>query len=152
MKRILFVASLVMLAAPLVAAAQNKPDYTGTWLVDKQRSEAQGTAGVPDEELVIRQTPAELKVDRRIRDRVWPLLYKLDGSVSVNKTEIGTTTSTTTWVGVVLLTKSQLSGRTDIELSQARTLSADGKVMTVEVSVRRAGRTESTRTLVYNRR
>jgi hypothetical protein len=102
--------------------------------------------------LVIRQTPATLAIDRKAGERTETATFKLDGSESVNKAPGGQDVkSTSRWSGSTLVTKSTMSreGMTS-EVSDVRSLSANGKVMTLDVT-RKTARGDVKQKLIYNR-
>jgi hypothetical protein len=135
MKRVLLLAVMTAVVLPFAARAQMKADFSGTWTLDAARSDApmgRGGAGGggrgPAGPLVIKQTAAEIVIG--------PATYKLDGSPSVNEGRGGQVTSTAKWDGakLVIETTRDIQGMT-ITTKEVRSLSADGKDMTVETAI-----------------
>jgi len=157
MRRVVF-ALVLGLLIPGLAAAQAKPDFSGTWALDVAKSDmGMGRAGraataMRTVTLVLRQTKTQLSIERRAGDRPETAVYKLDGSESVNQLPNGgEVKSTTTWAGATLVTKSvTVIGGVTVETNDVRSLSADGKVMTLD-NTRHTGRGEVKQKLVYNK-
>ena len=155
MKRATVFIIFITLAFYGSAFAQGKPDFSGTWILDMAKSDmGQGrpSAATRKVTLVIKQTPAILTIERKVSERSETATYKLDGSESVNKSPSGQDIkSTSRWVGSTLLTKSIMSTEEGTaEMSDVRSLSAGGKVMTIDVT-RKTGRGEVKQKLIYNR-
>ena len=95
-----------------IAAAQTRPDFTGTWVLDAQRSSVSGggrgdpTAGgrrtgpgggqgggtglgVPPERLTIRQDANTITIDQDFVDRTVTVTYRLDGKPAANTLPMG---------------------------------------------------------------
>ena len=148
-------AALTILCAGL-ALAQGKPNFSGTWVLDPTKSEGPGLAAAAQTgrtvTIVLKQTATELSVERQVRNQPEVAVFKLDGSESINKTPSGADIkSRTTWVGSTLVTKQSLSmGEANSSSTDVRSLSADGKVMTVEVTRTANGR-DTKQKLVYNK-
>jgi hypothetical protein len=157
MKRAAMFIMFITLAFSGSVFALGKPDFSGTWTLDMAKSDmgpgrAHDMAGARKVTLVIRQTPAVLAIDRTAGQRVETATFKLDGSESVNKSPSGQDIkSTSTWSGSTLVTKSTMAikGMT-AETSDVRSLSADGKVMTIDVT-RKTSRGDVKQKLIYNR-
>jgi hypothetical protein len=158
MKRLLVFSLFLALFISGVAVAQPKPDFSGTWVLDPAKSDmgmARTGAAAPAARtvtLVIKQTAAQLSVERHVGDRAETAVFKLDGSESVNKAPSGSDIkSTTKWVGTTLVTKSMMMvGEANVESNDVRSLSADGKVMTIDVT-RQTPRGEVKQKLLYNK-
>ena len=148
---VLLVLSLV---SPLAFAAT---DFSGTWVLDPAKSDFGAGAGAAKSSmatvtLVIKQTPTILTTERKLGDQAGTATQKLDGSPSVNRTPSGAdVTSTSTWVGATLVTKSKavIQG-TPTESSGVRSLADGGKTMIIEIT-RQAPRGEVKQRLIYNR-
>jgi len=179
-----FVAITILLFLPPVQpAAQDHLDFSGTWILDKTKSDkprrpspppdqdrgreslrSRGVASPssrsgPDRELAdltvtIVQTADELTIEGTDGShRVHPM----DGSKATH-TGIngGQMVSTLKWKGRDLVIESEqpialahgLAGK--IEVREVRKLSADGRVMTVETTVRTPGGNQTTKR-VFNR-
>ena len=147
----------IILAFSGSAFAQAKPDFSGTWTLDMAKSDlGQGKpstqAATRTVTVVIKQTPAVLAIERKAGERVETATLKLDGSESVNKSPSGQDIkSTSRWVASTLVTKSMMStGDGTAEMSDVRSLSADGKVMTIDMT-RKTPRGDVKQKLIYNR-
>ena len=147
----------IILAFSGSAFAQAKPDFSGTWTLDMAKSDlGQGKpstqAATRTVTVVIKQTPAVLAIERKAGEQVETATLKLDGSESVNKSPSGQDIkSTSRWVGSTLVTKSMMStGEGTAEMSDVRSLSADGKVMMLDVT-RKTPRGDVKQKLIYNR-
>lgn len=107
-------------------------------------------------QLVISQTENELIVERKMGDQTTRSVYKLDGSESTNPgMRGGEVKSTSRWDGARLITKSAQSmsspnGEMTIQSEEVRTLSADGKAMTIETT-RSTPRGEMKSKAVFNK-
>jgi hypothetical protein len=132
MKRMLLLAMMGAVILPFAARAQSKTDMSGTWTLDASKSDAPmgrggrggGRGGGPVE---IRQTADSITIG--------PATYKLDGSESVNEGRGGQMKSKAHWDGVKLVieTTRDMQGMS-ITSKEVRSLSADGKEMTVETN------------------
>ncbi len=152
----LAIAVALLAAAPGSALAQARPDFSGTWALDTAKSAVGGTAGASAAArpvvLVITQTATTMTVERRAGDKPDVATVKLDGTVSVNKTPSGADVkSTAKWVGATLVTHVSMTvGDMTTESTDVRSLSADGKVMTIDSTQLMAGR-QIKRMLIYNK-
>ena len=159
--------------SPAATAGAQQPDFSGTWQLDRdasvlpQRPEG-GGRGVgrffrrgeravrgPAETLVITQTADALFVEQRREDDPDVLRYRLDGSSSTNPMPRGELTTTSRWDGAAIVTEGTqeipgLLRDISIRLTERRSISADGRTMTVE-SLRTTGRGEFALTLVYRK-
>ena len=105
--------------------------------------------------VTIMQDGERLVVEQTARERSRTVSYWLDGRTSTNDMGRGTFTSTSSWEGAALVTEGSLSmttprGDFTIEQVEHRSLSSDGRSMTVQSS-RRTPRGEVETTLVYRR-
>ena len=124
---------VVALAVPVLARAQGKPDFSGTWTMDPSRSQAavQNEPSGPIT-IVISQSPTELKVETTRADKTSVVVYKLDGS----ENKIPTGTAKTHWDGTTLVIESvrDVNGAT-VTTKEARTLASGGNEMVVETTL-----------------
>jgi hypothetical protein len=140
MRRVLLLALTAAIVLPFHARAQGKPDFSGTWMRDAAKSDQPmgrgGRGGAAVDSLTIAQTPAQLTEKRG----ELTLVYKLDGSASTNQMpgrggpqEVK---STAKWDGSKLVIESvrDFQGMS-ITQKETRSLSADGKEMTIEQSI-----------------
>ena len=145
------------------ASAQPRPDFSGTWTLDTDKSDpVRGPGGGPTGggqvgpvTLRITQTATELTIERSAGDRTMKAVYKLDGSETVNQgPRGGEQRSRSRWEGSALVTESvqQMStprGDVTIEIKETRTLQDDGTLLLVTVT--RSPRGENTRKAVFKR-
>ena len=133
--RFLLLTTIAAVILPFAAHAQTKTDFSGNWTLDAARSDApmgRGGAGGggrgPGGPVVIKQTATEIVIG--------PATYKLDGSASVNEGRGGQVTSKAKWDGAKLVIEStrDIQGMS-IATKEVRSLSADGKDMTVEIAI-----------------
>jgi hypothetical protein len=161
MRRVSLFLLVLALAAPAALWAQGKPDFSGTWTLDPAKSDpppqrggggggggGRGFGGGPQ---TIKQTATELTVTTEGRGGQQTMTYKLDGSESVNKVmgrggEIEAR-SKAHWDGskLVIETTRDMGGNM-VTTTETRSLSADQKEMTVEVSFG-----ENKRKIVYTK-
>jgi hypothetical protein len=134
MRRVLLLAVVAWVVLPFTARAQAKADFSGTWTLDAAKSDApggRGGRGGAQGPVTIKQTPTEIAIG--------DATYKLDGSESVNQMagRGGTTEakSKAHWDGakLVIETEREMRGNA-VTITETRSLSADGKEMTVETS------------------
>ena len=156
MKRAAVFIIFMTLAFSGSAFALGKPDFSGTWNLDmtksdmvQERSRAMAAAKVT---IVIKQTPAVLTTTRNVGKRPETATEKLDGSESMNKSPSGQDIrSTNRWEGSTLVTKSVMStGQGTVESTFVRSLSADGKVMTIDVTMKTPNKVTKKK-LIYNK-
>jgi len=154
-KRYVLVALLAFVVAlPAMAIAQT-PNFTGKWTQDMEKSDppmggGRGPGG--PQSLTITQTATEITLERETPNGVMKTVYKLDGSPSVNAMgRGGEVTSKSAWEGGKLVTSySRTMGQTTVEVTETRSLEADG-TMTV-VSVTKGGpQGDMTRKMVFKK-
>ena len=157
MKGKVFFMALLALAIAHFSFASGTPDFSGTWVLDNEKSDMGMPAGagklpMQTVTLVIKQTAATLSIDRKTANQVETAVLKLDGTESLNKAPNGKDVkSNSVWSGSTLVTKStMLIDETQVQMSDIRSLSADGKVMTVQIT-RQTPRGEIKQTLIYNK-
>jgi hypothetical protein len=157
MKRCAAIVVFLAIASAPFAVVAGVPDFSGTWVLDPASvADARPGAANPNAakvEIVIRQTKATLSVDRRSGDRVETASHNLDGTESVNKLPSGNEKkSRSSWVGSTLVTTSSTEmGGTIVPSTEVFSLSPDGKVLTIDVTMRMATR-EVKRKLVYRKK
>ena len=137
MRRLLLLTLAAAVVLPFSARAQGKTDFSGTWTLDASKSDpGRGGGGGgggrgPGGPVTIKQTASEIAIGAAT--------YKLDGSESVNQMQGrgGPTEakSKTHWDGakLVIETTREVGGNM-VASTEIRSLSADGKEMTVETS------------------
>jgi len=163
--RILTVAAVLTSFALHSAVGQAKPNFSGTWKLNAEKSDPMGGGGggggmgggmAMAAPITITQTDATLTVVRTVNDQPQTSFYKLDGTESTNTSARGESKSKARWEGESLVIETSSSfngpnGAMTINSKDVRTLSADGKTMTI-VSTRpnREG-AETTRKTVYDK-
>ena len=158
MKRKVFVMALLILTITHYAFALGTIDFSGTWVLDPEKSDIgfqrAGAGNLPMQTitLVIKQTGTTLSIERKTANQVESAVLKLDGTESTNKAPSGKDIrSTSEWIGSTLVTKStMLMGEMSVQMTDVRSLSADGKVMTIQVT-RQTPHGETKQTLIYNK-
>lgn len=125
-----------------LAAQAGKPDLSGHWIMDQDKSEL-GTkmrAGGYYEEMVITHREPMIRIDYRLRfnGETIQTVYDLttDGSETRTKTPIGEEFSVTRWEGVHLVTDSRMPGAESDTTRIVRFLSDDGKFLCVRFQKR----------------
>jgi hypothetical protein len=133
MKRLVLIAFAAAVVLPFTARAQTKSDFSGTWTLEASKSDAPGGRGGrgPQGPVTIKQTAGEITIGTAT--------YKLDGSESLNQLQgrggMVEAKSKAHWDGakLVIETTRDIGGNT-VTSTETRSLSADGKEMTVETS------------------
>lgn len=162
MKRALVFCAALVLAMPVVAFAQ-KANLSGTWALDEAKSDpapagrgggggGRGGGGTASK-LVIKQTASEMTVERTLPNGPETVVFKLDGSESVNKMGMGEAKSKASWDGanLVITTQQQLqTPNGTFDITSKDVYSVQGVVLTV-TTTRTTARGDTTRKLVYNK-
>jgi hypothetical protein len=152
MPRHLAVAALSALAFVNVGAEQARPDFSGRWELDAARSD-----GLRDDErqgttLAIIQTPARLVIERTLLGgQTRTVVYTFDGTESVSQAGDVAIKARSRWDGDRLVTEGTQGVSTlEAQFTERRSLSADGRTMTVE-STFVLGKDRTTRIAVFIR-
>lgn len=155
--RSLTIAALLASAALSPAAAQNKPDFGGTWKLNTEKSDPMGGMGggggggggaMMMSATTITQNATQLVIETKFGDQTRTTTYNLDGKESVNAGRNGEMKSMVSWDGATLVISStNANGNTSKEV---RSLSADGKTMTV-IRTSQTPNGEMTRKTVYDK-
>jgi hypothetical protein len=153
MKRSLagFVAIVMLLG--LAIAQEKTPNFSGTWVLDRSRSDPPGGFGggrgggpMANAEvvLIIEHQEPTLKITRLVKtpqgDRTQELVYTTDGKENKNPGMRGAEVkSKSKWDKGKLVTKASQTietpqGTVDLEITEIRSLSEDGKTLTVETT------------------
>jgi hypothetical protein len=159
MKRALVFCVALVLAMPLAAFAQ-KADFSGTWTFDEAKSDpapagrggGRGGGGTASK-MVIKQTAGDLTVERTLPNGAETVVFKLDGSESVNKMGPGEGKSKASWDGSSLVINTQQQVQTPngtFDITVKDVYSVQGGVLTL-TTTRTTGRGENTRKLIYNK-
>jgi hypothetical protein len=122
-----------------VAIAQAKPDFSGTWTLDVEKSPAARRGGhsgrPPEAKMVIKQTTGELLIDQQVNGVSSVVTLKLDGSESVNRgPRGGEVRSKARWDGARLIVQSTQTMRTPdgertLQTTETRSLAPDGTMV-----------------------
>lgn len=156
MHKFLSIAVCIVLMTVGQALAGAPVDFSGTWTLDPAHSDMGMTmppamaAKMPQVTVVVTQTANQVTVERQRGEKA---VYNLDGTPSINPLPGGGQSTTVLhWEGSVLKGKtvSTIQGK-PMELLDERTLSADGKTMTVKVFHQNAGGPK-TQTLIYTKK
>jgi hypothetical protein len=154
MKKFLLPALVFVILFAGYVYAQSSVNFAGTWVLDTSKSDlgmnnSAVKAQMNKVTLIIKQTATQLTIERSTGDTA---IYNLDGSESMNNPPNGGQSKTTmNWVGNTLVAKttSTINGM-DVELTDERSLSADGKEMVLKVT-RQTPSGEKKQTLVYRK-
>ena len=165
MKKVLALVTTLALALPVAALAQGKVDWSGTYTFDEAKSDpapagrgggggggGRGGGGTPSK-LVLKQAAGALTIDRTTANGTDTLVYKLDGTESVNKMGMGEAKSKVTFEGgnLVITSKQAVqtpAGNMEIDVKEVYTVA--GNVLTIQTT-RTTARGETSRKLVYNK-
>jgi hypothetical protein len=158
-----YVTGVAMVVATLLASAQAKPDFSGTWTLDKEKSTMPQMGGGPGggrggemsaESITIKQTDAALTREAAVGDRTVTRVYKLDGSETVNASGRGEVKSKSRWDGGRLVTDSVRdvqgpNGPMTIETRETMSIDPGGNLVIESTSKTPMG--ERTSKLVYKK-
>jgi hypothetical protein len=149
-----------------VGAYAQKPDFSGKWVLDPEKSVMGGGpgggppgggggggragGGMGGGPITITQTATELTIERTMGENVVKTVYKLDGTESVSETQRGKSTSVSKWDGAKLVTTIKMETQQGTrESNEVRSLAADG---TMVVETTRQGQSGPTTTKqVFNK-
>jgi len=159
--RSLTVAALLASAVLSPVSAQSKPDFSGSWKLNVEKSDPMGGmgggggGGMAMGPITITQTAATLVIESKRGESVVTTTYKLDGTESTNTTQRGESKSKVSWDGssLVINTESTFNGANGamtVTSKEVRSLSADGKTMTV-VRTSQTPNGEMTRKTVFDK-
>jgi hypothetical protein len=163
MRRVSSFVLALALAMPIAAWAQAKPDFSGTWTMNAEKSDpppqrgggggggggGRGGGGP----ITIKQTATELSITSEGRQGPQTLTYKLDGSVSTNPGRGGMEVkSTAKWDGstLVIETTQDMNG-TAVTSIVKRRLDNGGKSIIQETSTTGGPNGPTTRKVVYDK-
>jgi hypothetical protein len=168
MKHALMAALLFAMAVPTAALAQSKTDFSGTWTFDEAKSDPAPAragggggggrgggrmGGAPATALTIKQTTAELSMDRTTAQGAQTVVLKLDGTDSQNTIGMGPATSKAVWDGprLVVTTTQTVQGRGgEITINSKEIYSVSGNALTIETT-RTTPAGDQTRKLIYTK-
>ena len=123
-------AAALALAAPL---AQSKPDFSGTWTMDRERSESpHQTTSFEPPTFVISQTDADVTIETRRGSASSQVRYPIGSATTAAQAGAGGG-ARAYWSGASLVTESNrtVQGQT-VSVRETRSLDASGAEMTVE--------------------
>ena len=166
--RLVSVATMLLLCVAVVWGQDTKPNFTGEWTLDREKSEmgeprpgggggggrgrgmSMGSFSITHDgdALVVKR-----KVEFQGEERTFESRHTTDGKENVNEGFRGSSIkSKTHWEGTKLVTESVMETPNGTrETKEVRSLSADGKTMTVEITSK-GGFGEGTRKMVYNKK
>jgi len=167
---IVAVALAALVAVPALTLAQAKPDFSGSWTLNQDKSDPApargggggggggrggGRGGGVASQMTIKQTPAQLSIDRAMAQGAQTAAYKLDGSESTNTMGAGEAKSKAMWEGskLVITTSQTLPGRgggDPINVEVKEVYSLDGGALTIE-RTQTTPMGSQTRKLVYDK-
>lgn len=157
MKRaiIVTVALAALVAVPALSLAQAKPDFSGSWTLNQDKSDPAPARGGVASQMTIKQTPAQLSIDRTMAQGTQTAAYKLDGTESTNTIGAGEAKSKAMWEGpkLVITTQQMVQGRgggDPINVEVKEVYSRDGGTLTVE-RTQTTPMGAQTRKLVYDK-
>ena len=161
-RRVSLAAGILLLFVATGFGQDSKPNFSGDWTLDREKSElGEGGPGrgrgMGMGSFSITQEGDSLVVKRKVEfqgeERTFESRYTTDGKENVNVGFRGNSTkSKTHWESAELVTESVMETSNGTrETKEVRSLSADGKVMTVETTIK-GGFGEGTRKLVYNKK
>ena len=150
--------------SPWLLAGDSKPNFTGAWVLDKDKSELgerpEGRGRPPGmlfDSPVIEHEGPKLTVKRKIKtpdgeERIREMKYTTNGKENENEGFQGMVNkSKTHWDGNTLITEAAIeTPMGTMETREIRSLSADGLTMTVEMTTK-GGPREGTRKLVFQK-
>jgi hypothetical protein len=130
--------SVVLLACSVYT--QSSPNFSGTWIFNPARSQNVGMMASLEDTATIVQTPTHLTITDRARmqdqDSTRELHFDLSGKPVMNAGPMGDQNETVAkWSGsrlVVTWTAEGAVAGTKVVRTETRSLSADGRTMTVE--------------------
>jgi hypothetical protein len=130
----------VLMAATAGLHGQSAPNFAGKWVLNAAKSKNLGMMAALEDTLTISQTPTELviKDDSSFQGQhnSRELHYNLTGKTSTNEGPMGDRNETVAkWMGGTLVatwTRDGAVAGTKSVMTEARSLSGDGKTMTVE--------------------
>jgi hypothetical protein len=171
MKQALIVtlALAALVAVPALGLAQAKPDLSGSWTLNNDKSDPApargggggggrgggGRGGGVAAQMTIKQTPTQLTIDRTMGQGTQTAVYKLDGTESTNTVGAGEAKSKAMWQGpkLVITTSQMMQGRgggDPIAVEIKEIYGVDGGALTIERTQTTPMGT-NTRKLVYDK-
>jgi len=127
-----------VLAVATLANAQNKPDFSGTWVPDPATEAGGGGGGMGAVKQTVKQTADTLSVERIVGENKVSLTYKLDGSETKNQVMAGRGSntveaiSTAKWEGATLVMSMKRPGPDGAIQEAIEKWSLAGDTLTIE--------------------
>jgi hypothetical protein len=163
MRTIFALAALSLATAPVVA---QKPDFSGSWKLNAEASDPMGGPGGGGQrgpggmgratELFITHSDSKIVIEAKMGDQSRVTTYYLDGRESKNPGMRGAEMTTkSTWAENTIVTEGENTmttpmGEMTIKTREVRSMSADGKQMTVVLTTT-TPQGERTRKTVYDK-
>ncbi len=128
--------ALAALSIAILSSAEAKPNFSGTWKLNAEKSDY-GPIPAPEKlERKVIQTDSELKYSttqiNAQGEFKTDLAYPTDGTSTTNKTPRGDVTGKAKWDGDALVIDSQRKIQdVDITSNERWTISGDGKLLTI---------------------
>lgn len=134
----LLLTGLLALCGVSAAATQSPPSFSGTWTLDKERSESAHQAQpVGQVTVVIVETDRTITIETRRDGSSQTVPYRRDGSKLASRIAGQTVTSQMQWDGPRLITEAVYDMKGfPVTTREIRSLSADGTEMVVQSLVR----------------
>jgi hypothetical protein len=133
-------ASVCVIGSTAIGQTQTSPNFSGTWTFNPTRSQNIGMMASMEDTVTIVQTPAQVTITDRARmqgqDSTRELHFDLGGKPVTNAGPMGDQNETVAkWSGSTLIVTWTADGAvagTKVVRKETRSLSADGRTMTVE--------------------
>ena len=138
MKKTVLLSLAVLALAALACAADDKPNFTGKWVLDVEKSDFGPLPPPTSQSQEIDHKDPKLKVKSTSKnaqgERTSEASYTTDGEENTNPGPQGADVkSRTKWDGKKLVTQRKLQAQgMDIEISDSQEMAEDGKSFTVE--------------------
>ncbi|MGA3189479.1 MAG: hypothetical protein ABSF22_20430 [Bryobacteraceae bacterium] len=126
----------VIAAAANLAMAADKPDFSGNWKMDADKSTFGPTPPPTSMTSKIDHKDPDLSIETTSNDQTTTSKYSTDGKETTNQMMGNDVKSTAQWEGKVLVVKSAANfGGADVKLVSKYSLSEDGKTLTQALSI-----------------
>jgi hypothetical protein len=126
----------VIAAAAGMAMAADKPDFSGNWKADLDKSTFGPQGPPPSLTSKVMHKDPELSVETTTGDQVTTMKYSTDGKETVNSMMGNEMKSKAVWEGKVLVVNSTVDfGGAAVKLVARYSLSEDGKTLTQALAI-----------------